>query len=392
MAAAFAASRNGNEVVLLERNEKLGKKIYITGKGRCNYTNSCDVADFFENIFENKRFAYSAVYSFDSVALNDLLEQTGFKGKTERGSRMFPVSDKASDVTKAFFSLLKNNGVEIKYNTYVSSLKIRGGIITGVEINGREHISADNVILCCGGKSYPTTGSDGNGYALARQAGHTVSRLYPALCGMMTKEKWVGELAGLGLKNVNVTLSDGSRQIKSEFGELLFTHNGISGPTVLSLSCYCRDISNLRVTIDLKPALSEKQLDMRILRDFEEEKNKDFKNSLNKLLPLSLAKKITELSGIPSDKKINQITAEERKHIAELLKGLELNIASLCGFNEAIITSGGVAVEEIDPSTMKSKKMQGLSFAGEMLALHAFTGGFNLQLAFSTGYLAGQSV
>ena len=305
---------------------------------------------------------------------------------------MFPVSDKASDVTKAFLTLLKQNKVEIDYNTYVKSLVFNNKKVSGVKTDKNEILTADNVILCCGGKSYPTTGSDGNGYLLAKEAGHSLNLPLPALCAMRTKEKWVGELAGLSLKNVKLTLVNDTKQIREEFGEMLFTHDGISGPCVLTLSCYFSNLKNNKIIIDLKPALDEKQLDARILRDFEQKKNKSFKNSLDKLLPLSLAKKIVELSGIAPDKKVNQITQQERKRIIKLIKGLGLNITSLCGYNEAIITAGGVRVDEIDPSTMRSKCVEGLSLAGEMLSLHAHTGGYNLQLAFSTGYLAGISV
>ena len=391
MAAAVAASSAGADVTILERNEKLGKKMYITGKGRCNLTNECEIEDFLDNVFENRSFAYSSIYTLDQQGLLDMLGKAGLVTKTERGGRVFPVSDKASDVTKAFSRLLDEGKVDIRLGTDVAGVLTEDGAVTGVSLSGGGTLAADAVILACGGKSYPSTGSDGSGYLIAEKLGHTVKEPLPALTGFTSKESWPGELAGLSLKNVRVTLWQKGKAVRSEFGEMLFTHRGISGPVILTLSCLCDLKKDPYVTIDLKPALDEKKLDERILRDFSEMHSKDFRNSLVHLAPSSLAKCLVELSGIDPAKKVNQITLQERRALVSLFKGLRITVSGLGGWNESIITRGGVDVREIDPSTLESRKVPGLYMAGEMIALHGFTGGFNLQLAFSTGYLAGLS-
>ena len=391
MMAAVAASSAGGRVTLLERNEKLGKKIYITGKGRGNLTNDCEIEDFLDNVFENRSFAYSSIYALDQSSLLSLLAEGGLVTKTERGNRVFPASDKASDITKALANLMHRGGVDVQLNTRVSEIVSDSGRVTGVRDSSGKLWEADSVILCCGGRSYPSTGSDGSGYDLARQAGHTVKQTYPALCGLVTSQSWPGELAGLSLKNVSVTLWQRGKKVRSEFGEMLFTHRGVSGPVILTLSCLVDMKAEPYITLDLKPALDEATLDRRILRDFSEMHLKDFSNSLVKLFPASLASKVASLSGIPPEKKVNQVSSSERKALVELIKNIRLDISDLAGYSEAIITRGGVDVREVDPSTLGSRKLEGLYLAGEMIALHGFTGGFNLQLAFSTGYLAGIS-
>ena len=381
MIAAVAAAESGAHVTLLEKNEKLGKKIYITGKGRCNITNMCDTADFFDHIFENPRFAYSAVYNLTQPMLLDELAKGGLHTKTERGERVFPVSDRASDVTKALTVLLDRHGVDVVLNENIKSVICEDGRVCGVAAAGGKRYRADAVILCCGGKSYPSTGSDGSGYTLAEKCGHTLVATAPALVGLETREKWPGELAGLTLKNIEVSLYSGGKFVASQFGELLFTHKGVSGPTVLSLSCRGDFHGDAHLLVDLKPALTEEKLDERLQRDFSEAGSKTFKNSLLKLEPASLAAKLVDLSGIEPEKKINQITSAERKEIVSLLKSLKMTISASGGYAEAVISRGGINVREIDPSSMASKICPGLYFGGEIIAVHGYTGGFNLQLA-----------
>ena len=391
MMAAVASAQNGNFVTLLEQNEKLGKKIYITGKGRCNLTNACEISDFFDNVFSGREFSYSAVYGFTPNDLLALLDSVGLKTKIERGNRVFPQSDKASDVTKALQTLLNQYGVNIQLNVKVSKVLINDGHVVGVELDNGKTMTCEDLILCCGGKSYPATGSDGNGYRLARDLGHSIQELSPALVPFLSDEKWVHELTGLSLTNVRVSLWEKGKKIGSQFGEMLFTHQGVSGPAVLTLSCLTGALTNAYLSLDLKPALDEKTLERRILRDFEERKNKNFQNSLDALLPRRLAETVIGLSGIDPEKKINQITSAERLLLVRMLKNLKIAISGKADFNEAIITKGGINLKEINPSTMESKLINGVYFAGEMLDLHAYTGGYNLQLAFSTGYLAGIS-
>ena len=391
MIAAIMTSKRGLSTLLIEKNEKLGKKIYITGKGRCNVTNECDVSEFMDSIFEGHDFAYSALYTFDQYALIKLLEEGGTKTKTERGNRVFPVSEKASDITKALEKLLKKYNAEVILNTNVSEILVDNSTIKGV-ITDNGKIIAKSVILACGGESYPSTGSDGSGYTLAKNVGHKIVQTRPALVSLSSKDSWVHKLSGLSLVNVNVSLYEDNRLISQKFGELLFTHKGVSGPTILSLSCLINKFKQSYVLIDTKPALDADTLEKRLLRDFDEQKNKDFKNSLDKLLPKSLAQVIIQMSNIPPTKKINQITTEERKALVKLIKNIKVNITSTGSFEEAIITRGGIELRQINPSTMESKIVKNLYLTGEMIALHGFTGGYNLQLAFSTGNLAGISV
>lgn len=393
MMACHAAAMCGHQVTLLEKNEKLGKKIYITGKGRCNLTNASDMEVLFANVMSNRKFLYSAFYTFDNNQVIDLFEMNGMATKTERGNRVFPVSDHSSDVISTMAKVLKNDNVEVKLNTTVQSLIIKENKACGVIVNGKE-ISADNVILCTGGLSYPSTGSTGDGYEFAKKAGHRITDCTPSLVPFNIREEWVKDLQGLSLKNSAVTIYDEKKKLYSDFGEMLFTHFGVSGPMILSASGNIRAAEfakPLKLVIDLKPAMTEEQLDKRILRDFDENKNKQFRNSVSKLLPSKLIPIIIDLSGIDPDKKVNEISKEERNHFVHLLKNLTMTINGLRGWNEAIITKGGINVKDVNPSTMESKLVSNLFFAGEVLDLDAMTGGYNLQIAWSTGYLAGLS-
>lgn len=393
MMACHAAAMCGHQVTLLEKNEKLGKKIYITGKGRCNLTNASDMEVLFANVMSNRKFLYSAFYTFDNNQVIDLFEMNGMATKTERGNRVFPVSDHSSDVISTMAKVLKNDNVEVKLNTTVQSLIIKENKACGVIVNGKE-ISADNVILCTGGLSYPSTGSTGDGYEFAKKAGHRITDCTPSLVPFNIREEWVKDLQGLSLKNSAVTVYDEKKKLYSDFGEMLFTHFGVSGPMILSASGNIKAAEfakPLKLVIDLKPAMTEEQLDKRILRDFDENKNKQFRNSVSKLLPSKLIPIIIDLSGIDPDKKVNEISKEERNHFVHLLKNLTMTINGLRGWNEAIITKGGINVKDVNPSTMESKLVSNLFFAGEVLDLDAMTGGYNLQIAWSTGYLAGLS-
>ena len=393
MMACHAAAMCGHQVTLLEKNEKLGKKIYITGKGRCNLTNASDMEALFANVMSNRKFLYSAFYTFDNNQVIDLFEMNGMATKTERGNRVFPVSDHSSDVISTMAKVLKNDNVEVKLNTTVQSLIIKENKACGVIVNGKE-ISADNVILCTGGLSYPSTGSTGDGYKFAKKAGHRITDCTPSLVPFNIREEWVKDLQGLSLKNSAVTIYDEKKKLYSDFGEMLFTHFGVSGPMILSASGNIKAAEfakPLKLVIDLKPAMTEEQLDKRILRDFDENKNKQFRNSVSKLLPSKLIPIIIDLSGIDPDKKVNEISKEERNHFVHLLKNLTMTINGLRGWNEAIITKGGINVKDVNPSTMESKLVSNLFFAGEVLDLDAMTGGYNLQIAWSTGYLAGLS-
>ena len=393
MMACHAAAMCGHQVTLLEKNEKLGKKIYITGKGRCNLTNASDMEGLFANVMSNRKFLYSAFYTFDNNQVIDLFEMNGMATKTERGNRVFPVSDHSSDVISTMAKVLKNDNVEVKLNTTVQGLIIKENKACGVIVNGRE-ISADNVILCTGGLSYPSTGSTGDGYEFAKKAGHRITDCTPSLVPFNIREEWVKDLQGLSLKNSAVTIYDEKKKLYSDFGEMLFTHFGVSGPMILSASGNIKAAEfakPLKLVIDLKPAMTEEQLDKRILRDFDENKNKQFRNSVSKLLPSKLIPITIDLSGIDPDKKVNEISKEERSHFVHLLKNLTMTINGLRGWNEAIITKGGINVKDVNPSTMESKLVSNLFFAGEVLDLDAMTGGYNLQIAWSTGYLAGLS-
>ena len=397
MMAGIAAAENGHRVCLFEKNEKLGKKLYITGKGRCNLTNACDTEELFQNVVHNPKFLYSSFYAFTNFDMMDFMERSGCPVKTERGNRVFPESDKSSDVIRALSGRLSDLGVEIHFYEEVGELILESGRVRGVRLKkSRRVVPADAVIVTTGGLSYPSTGSTGDGYRFAAQAGHTVTETSPALVPFVVKEQsLVKELQGLSLRNVNAAILKNNKVIYEEFGEMLFTHFGVSGPVFLSASSYAAGALKkgpLVMTLDLKPALSREQLDARILRDFEELKNKQFKNSLVHLLPSKLIPVMVERSGIDPEKKVNEITKQERQTLIEGIKDFRLTLTGLRDYNEAVITQGGISVQEINPSTMESKKAKGLYFAGEVLDLDAVTGGFNLQIAWSTGYLAGSSI
>lgn len=396
MMAAVQAGARGHKVLLLEKNEKLGKKLYITGKGRCNLTNACDTEDLFKHVLRGSKFLYSAFYSFSNGQVIDFFESCGLSTKTERGGRVFPESDHSSDVIRALQMALQKTGVEVCLHTQVQELLTEQGIqVTGVRLSDGAVLSADAVIVATGGCSYISTGSTGDGYQFARQMGHSVTELKPSLVPFETAESWVKELQGLSLRNVTVRIQKEKKVLYEEFGEMLFTHYGVSGPLILSASSVVNDYMDrmpLSMEIDLKPALTLEQLDKRILRDFEENKNRQFKNGVQKLFPGKLYPVIVSVSNIHPEKKINEVTKEERQSFAKLIKSFPVTLTRFRDFNEAIITRGGVAVKEINPSTMESKFVKGLYFAGEVLDLDALTGGFNLQIAWSTGYLAGDSV
>lgn len=396
MMAAAAAAKAGHRVRLYEKNEKLGKKIFITGKGRCNLTNACDTEELFQNVVHNSKFLYSSFYAFTNFDMIDFMEQNGCPVKIERGSRVFPVSDKSSDVIRALSSRLRDLGVEIHLQEEVADVCCEEGSVKGLRLKKNDRfVPADQVIVATGGLSYPSTGSTGDGYRFARQLGHKITELSPALVPFAAEEPFVRELQGLSLRNIKAKVLNGKRVLYEEFGEMLFTHYGVSGPVLLSASSYAASAirkAPLTLVIDLKPALSEEQLDARILRDFEEFKNKQYKNALGNLLPAKLIPVVIDRSGILPEKKVNEITREERQRLIGQIKGFSLTLTGLRDYKEAIITQGGVNVREVNPSTMESRLVRGLFFAGEVLDLDAVTGGFNLQIAWSTGYLAGSSV
>lgn len=415
MMAAIAAADSGAKVTIYEKNEKLGKKLFITGKGRCNVTNAGDMDNLFANVMTNEKFLYSAFYTYDNRMVMEFLENAGCPLKTERGERVFPVSDHSSDIIAAFQRELRKRDVEIVLNQGVKEilwetaeeadtysgqatqantlLQVATGqtCVTGVLLDNGKKIQADSVIVATGGISYASTGSTGDGYRFAEEAGHKIIECKPSLVPFNVKEDWCREAMGVSLKNVSLRLVCGKKEIYNGFGEMLITHFGISGPLALSASSFyvSKAKGETKAYIDLKPALDVEQLDKRVLRDFEEAKNKQFKNSLNHLFPQKLIPVMIQLSGIDSEKKVNEITKEERKAFVELIKNVPLTIAGVRDFKEAIITKGGVHVKEVNPSTMESKKVLGLFFAGEVLDLDALTGGYNLQIAWSTGYLAG---
>lgn len=395
MMAAYCSAEHGNEVHIYEKNDRLGKKIYITGKGRCNLTNAGDVEDFMENIPGNPYFLYSALYALDSQKTRELFEQWGLKTKVERGNRVFPVSDKAADVVNTFEKRLKKAKVKVHLNSAVTSVIADHNTIKGIMLATGEAIPGDAVLIATGGLSYPGTGSTGDGYHIAEKAGHHITKRYPSLVPFIAEESFCEELMGLSLKNVAIALKNTDGKILyKDFGELLFTHFGVSGPVILSASRHILDVQNkaLRLVIDLKPALEEKQLDNRLLRDFEKYANKDFRNALEDLLPQKLIPVIVRLSGIDGNKKVHDITKEERKRLLQQFKSFTLTITGTRGYKEAVVTSGGISVDEINPSTMESKLVKGLYFAGELIDVDAYTGGYNLQIAFSTGYLAGENM
>lgn len=411
MMAAVAAAEQGHRVLLFERNEKLGKKIYITGKGRCNVTNACETEQLFQNVVTNPRFLYSAIYQFDNRAMMDFLEKEGCRLKTERGNRVFPVSDHASDVIRALAKAMQERKVSVFLQTRAARILEEGGRAVGVGLSDGTEERADAVIVATGGLSYPTTGSSGDGYRFAEAAGHTVTDCQPSLVPLEIREEWCQKLQGLSLRNVRASLFLQGKEIYSDFGEMLFTHFGVSGPLILSASSYYgRELEKYEkqrqkkkqadlpaapeviLELDLKPALEEEQLDRRVLRDFEANQKKQFKNAVEGLFPSRLTPVMIALSGIHPEKKVYEITREERREFVRRIKRVPLTVTGTRGFSEAIITRGGVSVREINPSTMESKVLPGLYFAGEVLDTDALTGGFNLQIAWSTGYLAGSSI
>ena len=391
MMAAITAARRGKSVVLLEKNDRLGRKLAITGKGRCNVTNNCEIEELMSNIPRNAKFLYGAMTKFPPSETIAFFEQLGVPLKTERGKRVFPVSDKAGDIVAALEKELHRLGVKILREN-VRSLILENGVCKGVRTAGGD-FSANSVILAAGGKSYPKTGSDGSGYALARQAGHTIIEPVPSLVPMVTEEKWVKSACGLTLKNTAVKLLDGEKTLYEDFGEVAFTADGLGGATILSASAHIPEMRENRysVALDLKPALSEQKLDARLLREFSENRGKPFCEVLRKLLPAELVGIFTDLSGISPEKKIDEITKVERKTLLNLLKNLCFHIAGFRPIDEAIITRGGVKTSEISPKTMESRVAKGLFFAGEIIDADAYTGGFNLQIAFATAKIAGES-
>ena len=427
MLAAITAAQSGSSVTLIEKNEKTGKKIFITGKGRCNVTNGCERDEFFDNIVTNSKFLYSAYTTFDNRSMMELLVENGCPLKEERGKRIFPQSDHSSDVIAALNRLLKKERVKVLFHTIVKELLLEeipeegqdkdagnpaekepvmtaetvkkspakqpGKMICGVLLTDGTTMRADAVIVATGGQSYEATGSTGDGYRFAMQAGHTVKEVKPALVPFVIKEEWCRQLQGLSLKNVSCLIKKDKKKVYEGFGEMLFTHFGVSGPLMLSASSFYEKKyrgEEVRLSIDLKPALTKEQLDARILRDFEKNTNKQFKNTLYELLPAKMIPVVLGLSGVPVEKRVNEITREERSRLAELLKNLTLTITGTRGFSEAIVTQGGVNVKEIFPASMESRKVRNLYFAGEVLDVDALTGGFNLQVAWSTGFLAGK--
>lgn len=397
MLTAVVAARNGHTVTVFEKREKCGRKLYITGKGRCNVTNASDLETIFDNMMSNKKFLYSSFYTFTNENLMDFFEELGLRLKVERGNRVFPVSDKSSDVINTLVSEMNRLGVMIHYNTIVDEVVTKDGVIKGVRVNKKLY-EGDAVIIATGGLSYPVTGSTGDGYRFAESVGHTIKPCSPSLVPFNIKEQFGPDgkaLQGLSLKNVELTLRAEKKVLYKNFGEMLFTHFGISGPLVLSASSYAAAYKKdkpLTVSIDLKPALSVEQLNQRLLRDFEANINKHFCNALDQLLPKKMIPIIIERSGIDPMKRVNLITKEERANLVKTMKEFTMGVASLRGYNEAVITKGGVAVNEIDPGSMESKLVKGLYFIGEVLDLDALTGGYNLQIAWSTGYMAAISI
>lgn len=395
--AAVSATLNGHTVSIYEKNDRIGRKLYITGKGRCNITNAADMKTIMENVVNNSKFLYSAFKQFDNQDVVEMLENAGCPTKVERGNRVFPVSDKSSDVIKAFQKILSELSVEVNLKAEVSSLIIEDSICKGIKLADKS-IYADAVIVATGGRSYPGTGSTGDGYRFAKNAGHKVGKLYPSLVPFTLEEKEeIKQLQGLSLKNVAVEIYDGDKNIYKDFGEMLFTHFGISGPTLISASSYAveriiDDKKKLRIFIDLKPALDNEKLDARLLRDFESAKNKQLKNVLPKLLPLKLIPEVLRQADLKEDIKICNITRKERLKLLYALKNLSYTIDGVRGFEEAIITKGGVDVSDINPRTMESRLITSLYFVGEVLDIDALTGGYNLQVAWSTGYVAGGNI
>jgi predicted Rossmann fold flavoprotein len=392
MICAANAAKNGHTVTLFERNEKLGKKLYITGKGRCNVTNVAERDAFFEHVLRNPRFLYSAFSHFDNKDLMERIEQAGVPLKTERGGRVFPVSDKSSDILRACEKIVRESGVTVRLNAHVDEVLTQDGAVSGIRI-GAQTLTCDAVVVATGGISYPQTGSTGDGYDFARATGHAVEEPVASLVPLVTEELWPRELAGLTLKNVTLTAEKKGKEVFSELGELLFTHFGISGPLVLSLSgVIAGQPAGTRLAIDLKPALSREQLDARLLRDLQEGARQQVKTALHALLPQRLLEIVLELAGIDGALPVGQLSKTMRLQLVEMLKALPLTVSGARGLNEAVVTRGGVSVRDVNASTMESKRVKGLYFAGEVLDIDATTGGYNLQIAWSTGALAGDSI
>lgn len=395
MMAGVHAARNGHEVHILEKNEKLGKKLYITGKGRCNVTNNCDTEELFPAVMQNPKFLYSAFYSWNSQDVMAFFEELGVPLKVERGGRVFPESDHSSDIIRGLERALKKAGAKIHLHTEVKEIKEENGIVTGVVLKDGNFLSGDSVIVAAGGFSYQATGSTGDGYRFAKEMGHKVTEIEPSLVPLRTKEDYIPRLQGLSLKNVALTVKCGKKTIYQDFGEMMFTHFGVTGPMILSASAHVGrwlKKGECRGYLDLKPALTKEQLDARVLREFEAGQNKQFKNVIGVLFPSSLTPVMLELGGIPGDKKIHEISREERLGFEESVKAFPFTITGMGEFKEAIITRGGVSVKEVQPGTMESKKVKNLYFIGEVLDLDAVTGGYNLQIAWSTAYLAAQAI
>lgn len=400
MMAAVTAARNGHEVHIFEKNEKLGKKLFITGKGRCNLTNACDMDMLFASVVSNPKFLYSAFYGFTNEQTMGFFESLGLQIKTERGNRVFPLSDHSSDVIRVLEKELERLGVQIHLYSEVKEVLTEGNVFSGLLLRNGKKVAGDACIIATGGLSYPSTGSTGDGYRFAKASGHKVMEPAPSLVPMEVKEWYAKELQGLSLRNVTAAVFDGKKKLHEEFGEMLFTHYGVSGPIILSASSVVgkklqkrnEQGKQLTLKIDLKPALTMEQLDQRVLRDFEEQKNKQFKNAVDKLFPAKLKPVMIELSEISPEKKVNEISKEERCRFVELIKGFQMTVTGLRGFQEAIITRGGVSVKDVDPGTMESRHVKNLYFAGEVLDVDALTGGFNLQIAWSTGYAAGNGI
>lgn len=400
MMAAVAAAGQGLEVEVYEQNEKLGKKLFITGKGRCNFTNACATNELFDAFLTNPRFLYSAVHGFTNYDVIDFFETLGVKTKMERGGRMFPLSDHSSDIILAMESRMKALGVDIHLQTRVKRLLVEnmdtsGEYISGIELENGRKVYADAVLLATGGISYPSTGSTGDGYRMAKEVGHSVTELMPSLVPMVTAEEYIPRMQGLSLKNVRLSVFDGKKCVYEDFGEMMFTHFGMTGPLVLSASGKIGKLlkkSYLTARIDLKPALTEEQLDARLLREFEAAKNKQFKNAIDSMFPTKLIPVMLEIGGIAPYKRVNEITKEERCAFIKKVKAFPVTITGLRGFAEAIITRGGIQIKEINPKTMESKKVKGLYFAGEVMDLDALTGGYNLQIAWSTAHAAAMAV
>ena len=390
MMAAISASKN-HKVILLDSNERVGKKLFITGKGRCNVTNNKDISEFFDFIPGNPYFLYSSLYTFTNLDTINFFESRGIKLKSERGGRVFPFSDKSSDIIKGLSGALKESGVKVRLNCNVTKLIKENKTISAVEINNNEVLKADHIILATGGASYPLTGSKGEGQKMSKILGHNIVPLKPSLVPIEIKESFVKDLMGLSLRNINLSIIENNKKIYDNFGEMLFTHFGISGPLVLSGSRFIKN-GKYEISIDLKPALDNKELDLRIQNDFKKYINKSFKNSLDNLLPKKLIPVIIKLSEIDENKKVNEITKIERKRLLNLLKDFKMKVKGLRPIEEAIVTAGGIDTKEIDPSTMKSKLIDNLSFAGEVIDVDAFTGGYNVQIALSTGYVAGSNI